>query len=115
MDKKTIVQRAQMQAEFESQVWQIMTRVKRGATVPNRNQYRRVMALLRARAQALYHNPDIRINAESDWLALTLYAEDKPWFVEMCAAAADAQDAVYLNARKWIASLIDRRINDLTS
>ena len=36
MDKNTIMHRAQVQAEFESQVWQIMTRVKRGQTVPNR-------------------------------------------------------------------------------
>ena len=47
------------------------------------------MSVLKARAQALYHNPDITIEAESDWLALALYAEDIPWLAEVCA---DAQE-----------------------
>ncbi len=110
MDKNTIMHRAQVQAEFESQVWQIMTRVKRGQTVPNRKAYRRVMSVLKARAEALYHNPDITIEAESDWLALALYAEDIPWLAEICADAQEKQDKIYLSARQWIASLIEERL-----
>ena len=113
MDKKTIVQRAQMQAEFDSQVWQIMARVKRGHTVPNRKQYRRVMALLKARAQALYHNPNIQINAESDWLALALYADDIDWLAQMCNDAHSRQDETYMSAHQWISNLIKERVGQL--
>jgi len=112
MDKGTIVQRAQMQAEFDSQVWQIMSRIKRGHTVPNRKQYKRVMAMLEARAKVLYHNPSVAINTESDWLALALFAEDSLWFADMCVAANDARDVTFSKACQWLGPLIDERLSE---
>ena len=66
MDKKTLYQRMQFQKEFDSLVWQMMMRIKRGETIPNSESYRRAQTMLQQRADALSENSGISISAESD-------------------------------------------------
>lgn len=112
LNKKSVTRRIQFQAAFESQVWQLMSRVKQGKTIPDQKHYQRVIEMLRKRAAFIQANPDTRIEHESDWLALALYADDRRLFAEMCLHAAQTSDAVYESAAQWIGRLIDKALQD---
>ncbi|MEM6283924.1 MAG: hypothetical protein AAF787_17165 [Chloroflexota bacterium] len=110
MDKSTLYQRMQFQKEFDSLVWQIMTRVKRGETIPDSDSYRRVKHMLEQRAYALCNGDTAQIRSESDWLALALYAEDREWFATLCVEARDYGDEIYLKAENWLGGVISATI-----
>jgi hypothetical protein len=113
MDKRTIMQRMQFQNEFESLVWQMMSRVKRGETLPESGQYQRVAQMLRERARFIETTSEADIQHESDWLALALYGDDRAFFAQMCLHAQEAEDPVYLNAEKWLKRIIEKTLNQL--
>lgn len=112
MNKGSISQRIQFQAEFESKVWQLMSHVKRGGTLPDREQYQRVMKVLEQRAQFITANPDNTPEHESDWLALALFAKDRRLFAELCLQAEAANDPTYQSAAPWIAHFIDKALDE---
>lgn len=112
MNKGTIYQRAAFQAEFESLVWQMMARLKRGETIPDATNYRRIRNLLQERAEILLSADEIVIEHESDWLALILYADDRHLLAQLCQYADAADDPTYRSASRWLENIFQTLIEE---
>ncbi len=110
MDKSTIYQRMQFQNEFESLVYQMMTRVKRGETIPDVAHYLRVRKMLQERSVAITNANAVQMLHESDWLALALYAEDRRMFAHLCLDAEANNDPVYRSASRWLGDIFEQTI-----
>ena len=115
MDKGTLYQRMQFQKEFDSLVWQMMTKIKRGETIPDAENYRRAQELLQRRADMICNDNGDSISVESDWLALALYAPDKAWFAEQCLAAEQRGDITYQKASMWLGHVFTSTIEKYAS
>ncbi len=114
MDKSTIVQQMQLQSQFDAQVWQMMTRVKRGETIPDARQYMRVCKMLRERAQFLEANLGMPITRESDWLALAMYGDDRVNFIELCRTAEKSDDATFNKVYVFLEPIIKSTLASLS-
>lgn len=95
------------EAELDALAWKTMSRVKDNETLPTGGVYRRMMAMLKTRADELSANPNEPMVAVHDWLALALFDKDRSAFLQRCQQADADNDPVYRQAEHWLRQFID--------
>ena len=104
-----------MQAEVNALTMQTMMRLKRGDTLPTSGIYKRMMVMLRERADKLLPNPQLPLRDVNDWLAIALFAEDRRQFVALCQEANDLDDSIYRRAEPWLRRIVESDLNGLNA
>jgi hypothetical protein len=104
--RNEVTQQTLEQVTINSLAWQTMTRMARGDTIDMSGANVQLMNAMRHRAEQLEAN-GTPPKDKNDWLALALFAEDRPKFLARCEKAAQSKNLVYLSAEAWLRQITD--------
>jgi hypothetical protein len=95
--------------QLRSIQWMLLSRIKRGDTLKMEGFNRELMQMLEARSAELEANDELAPESVTDWMALSLFADDRRRLALRCAQAERANDENYRRAAYWLHRLMKQQ------